>query len=292
VLRIFVGGSKEHRVPFEVLRHSIMRNATVPVEVKMLGDCDSEERRIPERWRRKAPTSFSFQRFLIPRLCGYEGRAVYLDSDQVVLGDVAELASLAFDGLADPIHSGRAVEGGGEPDATAPKILTTGGWQSAVMILNCAALEWDIVGLCDLLDRGLVRYHDLSALRFMRPGEVAGRIPPEWNCLDASQTKGGVRAKLVHYTDMRSQPWLTAGNPVAIHWYDAVATWLQAADMESAASKVEASGVRKSVFRDALHAGWIRPSLWVLIGENGGLPHTDDAFVFPDDRRKRQGGVL
>ena len=33
---------------------------------------------------------------MIPERCGYRGRALYLDADMVVFGDVAELADLPF----------------------------------------------------------------------------------------------------------------------------------------------------------------------------------------------------
>ena len=36
-------------------------------------------------------TPFSFQRFLIPELCGFKGRGIYVDSDMQVFEDIRGL---------------------------------------------------------------------------------------------------------------------------------------------------------------------------------------------------------
>ena len=43
-------------------------------------------------------TPFSFQRFLIPELCGYSGKAIYLDADMQVFRDIRELWNYDFSG--------------------------------------------------------------------------------------------------------------------------------------------------------------------------------------------------
>ena len=40
---------------------------------------------------------FSFSRLQIPKLAGFSGRALYLDADMQVLGDIADLWTLPFD---------------------------------------------------------------------------------------------------------------------------------------------------------------------------------------------------
>ncbi len=40
---------------------------------------------------RKGLTEFTYSRFLVPWLCDYEGPAIFMDSDILVLGDIAEL---------------------------------------------------------------------------------------------------------------------------------------------------------------------------------------------------------
>jgi len=36
-------------------------------------------------------TEFSFSRFLVPYLCGYEGKAIFMDGDMLCRSDIAEL---------------------------------------------------------------------------------------------------------------------------------------------------------------------------------------------------------
>ena len=50
----------------------------------------------PRARRNRARTPFSFAWFAIPELCGHAGRAIYLDSDMLVFGDINELESMPF----------------------------------------------------------------------------------------------------------------------------------------------------------------------------------------------------
>lgn len=48
-------------------------------------------------WRPRDPkqsTAFSFTRFLVPHLMGYEGWAVFMDCDMLARGDITELWAL------------------------------------------------------------------------------------------------------------------------------------------------------------------------------------------------------
>ena len=36
-------------------------------------------------------TEFTYTRFLVPYLCGYQGKAIFIDCDMLCLGDIAEL---------------------------------------------------------------------------------------------------------------------------------------------------------------------------------------------------------
>ena len=41
--------------------------------------------------KRRGLTEFTYSRFLVPWLCGYQGQALFLDADMVVKGDIGEL---------------------------------------------------------------------------------------------------------------------------------------------------------------------------------------------------------
>src|SRR3990167_1177099 len=87
-IRCFLGFDSNEVVAYHVLAHSIMRHASVPVSITPL-----VLRQLPMT-RPRDPlqsTEFSFSRFLVPWLCGYQGRAIFLDCDLLCRADIAEL---------------------------------------------------------------------------------------------------------------------------------------------------------------------------------------------------------
>lgn len=254
IVRVFVGCGPEHWLAYKVLEYSIAATAEDSVEILPLLEVEKLHP-IPKRWKQRAPTSFSFQRFLIPAACQYQGKGIYLDSDQIVLHDIRDLWDTEFPEGAD--------------------VLTTGGWQSAVMLIDCESARWDIEELCRRLDAGEFSYSKLSNLR-VPICTVAGALDPMWNCIDRPDPHSlcPQGAKLLHYTDMRLQPWLRKGHPVEGKWLDALhaairAEWITADDVMSEISK-----------------GHVRPSLALEIGR--AAPYYDAQFVYPDDKRKQR----
>src|SRR3972149_2649516 len=82
--RIFVGWDPRQVVSYTALCTSIITRTEYPVAITPL---------VPHHLplRRSGLTPFTFSRFLVPWLCNYEGWALFLDADILVLGDVSEL---------------------------------------------------------------------------------------------------------------------------------------------------------------------------------------------------------
>lgn len=171
-------------------------------------------------------TEFSLYRFLIPELCGRCGRAIYLDSDIISLSDIAELFDAKLDGF-DLLARPNAYEDGGRA--------------TSVMLMNCESCHFDLERIVDELDAGLFRYDDFTRLLppFLErhPCRI-GSLNGEWNSFDrrASDTK------LLHYTDLRRQPWKHAGHPLEDLWLrhfrDALAAGaLQRQEVEQSAAR-------------------------------------------------------
>lgn len=253
-IRVFVGAGPEHWLPLQVLRSSILRRTTRDVLVIPLAVVEGTHS-IPSAWKTKAPTSFSFQRFLIPAACEYQGFGIYLDSDQIVLDDIGGLWDTPF------------------PDGA--RVLTTGGWQSAVMLIDAAVNFWEIAKLCGQLDAGLLKYKNLSNLKFLTEREVVGSLDPRWNCMDELPEKGQ-HPLLMHYTGMRSQPWLKMGHPLGDIWLTELLRTIECGDLR-----------RDDVLRE-IDRGHVRPSLSQAVG---GPHRLDGGFVFPDDVRKKRGAA-
>jgi len=84
MLKVFIGYDPRQPIAFQVLANSIWRRASRAVSITRL-----DLRCLPIK--RRGLTEFTYSRFLVPWLCNYEGQALFLDSDMLCLGDIAEL---------------------------------------------------------------------------------------------------------------------------------------------------------------------------------------------------------
>ena len=148
-------------------------------------------------------TEFSLYRYLIPQLCGYNGRAIYIDSDTVCLADIGELFDTPLDG-ADFLA---------KPDAYKGDEL----WGLSVMMIDCEKSRFDLEQIVDEIDHGLYSMMDFSQ---MAPGFLehhpykVGRLDPTWNVFD----RWDDQTKLIHYTNLETQPWKYPNHPYGELW--------------------------------------------------------------------------
>lgn len=238
-LRIFIGTEPAQVVAHQVLAHSIRVNASIPVEITPMLDLDLP---VPIDVDNRAKVGFSFTRFAIPELCGYHGRALYLDADMLVFGDVAELAGLAF--------AGRRLLCTFQPEppaAWADKASFRPGRHSAVMLLDTGLLPWKPAEVIAGLDAGLYTYEELVHDQcLVAPDDIADTIPVEWNSLERYEEG---KTRLLHYTVVHTQPWKSGHNPLGHLWMTAFADAVQAGavaphDVEAA---VAAGHVRRNL---------------------------------------------
>lgn len=167
MLRIFIGFDHRQPISLNVLQNSIYRNSSKPVAITPL-----VLNQLP--LKRQGLTPFTFSRFLVPYLCNYEGWGLFLDSDMLVTGDIAELFACADDSFG----------------AMVVKNVKKFEWASAILF-NCKE--------CKMLTPEYIenapRLHDMSFLR----DDKVGALPAEWNHLvgyDAPKKD----VKLIHYT--------------------------------------------------------------------------------------------
>lgn len=197
-VKIYVGSQKEQVVAVKVLEYSIRKNTNCSVDVipMHLANIDLP---IPKDAENKPRTPFSFQRFIIPQLNNFKGRAIYLDSDMQVFCDIRDIWGRDF----------------GESNLLAA-CLTEGSKrvpQFSVMLLDCSELRWTVEDVVMGLDKGRYTYEEL--MYEMCVAKVSSAIEGEWNsleCFDSSKTK------LLHYTDMNKQPWISRKNPLRNIW--------------------------------------------------------------------------
>jgi hypothetical protein len=89
ILQVFIGYDAREAIAYDVLKYSILRRASIPVNVRPLITED-----IPIFTRPRHPnqsTDFAFTRFLVPYLSAYEGVSIFMDCDMLMRTDIREL---------------------------------------------------------------------------------------------------------------------------------------------------------------------------------------------------------
>ncbi len=240
-ITIFVGTQKEQMLALKVLEYSIRKHTSLAVRVIPLFQAVAEAQikiPVPQNPANHPRTPFSFQRFAIPQLQAYQGRAIYLDSDMQVFQDIRQLWEWEFGGanllaVAEPVNSGRAP-------------------QFSVMVLNCEELNWDAVQLIAELDSGKWTYEQL-VLKMAPASNIYQILPTCWNELERYEAG---KTALTHYTDMPSQPWLSTENPLG---------WLWCQELLEA---IRVGFIAKQFLAEEVARGWVRPSLWYQLENN------------------------
>ncbi len=193
MIRVFIGYDAREAAAFGVLSHSIHARSSQPVAIAplMLSQLASVYRR--ERNPLQS-TDFSFSRFLTPYLCGYEGWAIFMDCDMLVLDDIAKLWNLRDERYA--VQLVKHVHVPKEEVKFLGAVQTKyekKNW-SSVMLMNCAkcaALTPDFVNAASGLE--------LHQFKWLASEALIGEISHRWNHLvgyDAPSRD----ASLVHYT--------------------------------------------------------------------------------------------
>ena len=189
MLKIFIGYDPNETIAYHVLAHSILCRSSVPVSITPLKLSQLPLTRPKTEYQ---STEFSFSRFLVPWLCDYEGTAIFMDCDMLVLDDIAEIA-------VDPNAAVSVVKHDYTP-RTEYKFLDQAqsryhkkNW-SSVMVFNnakCKALTPTYVNEASGLE--------LHQFKWLENDGLIGELDPAWNHL-VGEYPANPNAKLVHYT--------------------------------------------------------------------------------------------
>ena len=206
-LRVFIGFSSREAECADVLTYSIRKNSSVQVHINYLklGDLNFSRSLDP-----KQTTEFTYTRFLVPWLCNYQGKAVFMDCDMICVGDIKELDELDMREywLRVVKHDYRptaTVKMDGRPQTVYPRK----NW-SSLMLMDCARLRlWTKEAVESRSGAYLHRFQDI-------PDERIGDIPDTWNTLDWMDE----RTRLIHFTS--GGPWFEQclNHPYASVWLE------------------------------------------------------------------------
>ena len=168
--RVFIGYDPRQPLAYTICQHSILRHATGRVQVEPLILAHMP-------MKRRGLTEFTYSRWLVPWLCNYQGDALFIDPDTVVVGDLTEIPRIADPGMAASVVQGRL------------KFE----WASLVYF-QCAS------GPCKALTPEFVANegNQPSSFEWVPDGRL-GALPAEWNHL-VLYDQPNPAAKVIHYT--------------------------------------------------------------------------------------------
>jgi lipopolysaccharide biosynthesis glycosyltransferase len=170
MIRVFVGTDGNiHSDAEKVLAHSIKKNTTeenVHIIFMRPG------------WQNGA-TGFTAHRYMIPEICDYQGFAIYLDVDMLVLGDIKDLWAQRKPGK---------------------WCITPGAGVDDVSVIDCRYFS-DLPTEEEL--RGQKGFQTKQQCRKRIGDRYSVTIPPSWNVKDSVDSD----TNLIHYTDLDTQPW-------------------------------------------------------------------------------------
>ncbi|MBL8211584.1 MAG: hypothetical protein JNK87_12765 [Bryobacterales bacterium] len=276
MIRVFVGSGDASRIERGVLEYSLARHATQPYELYIYnGTRGVVERNGEVVWQRetlgpvrghKFATEFSLFRYLIPELCRFEGRAIYLDSDMIALGDIAELANWPL-----PDAAWFAAVPHAYPEIGPHR------WALSVMVIDCSRCRFDLPAAFRGIEQRAYTYSEFSQMapRYLAryPIPIA-ELARDWNVFDAYDNT----TRLIHYTDLDRQPWRFRYHPAGDLWHDYFQQALQSGFLTDA------------LVEQAIAAGHVRDDL--RLGPNGRPRRTGAlAALVVEQRLRLRNGI-
>ena len=214
-IRVFVGcaANNDDLESMAVLEWSLRKHTSRPLEITWMQLSRDPASPFysdgPHGWQTRFwTTPFSGFRWAVPELCGFEGQAIYTDSDVIFRADIAELWN-------QPIPAGKMV-------------IAKGGQRLCVSKWDCAAAEKSLPPLTEL--QGDPRSHR-SLMRWIAdsPTLVEPFHDGDWNTLDLEPFDlASPRVKALHCTGIPTQPQLRHALPRLAreggrHWFGGVA---------------------------------------------------------------------
>ena len=213
MINIFIGYDSKETVAFNILSYSILKNSTRPVAITPVN-----LQNIKDNFTREGSniesTEFSFSRFIVPHLMNYKGWALFMDCDQLMLADVAELWRLRDERYAVQVCKHDYIPRADKKFLGQVQTKYEKKNWSSFMLMNCdkcTALTPDYVNSATGLQ--------LHQFKWLEGDHLIGDLPLEWNWL-VSEYEYKEDVKNVHFTE--GGPWFEEykGCDYSIDWFN------------------------------------------------------------------------
>lgn len=195
MIPIFVGFDQREAATYHVLTHSIIEKTTIPVSVTplhgdMLEGFDGQQ---------DGTNRFIYSRFLVPELMGFDGWALYMDSDMLVQSDLRGLWEQIDDSKAimvvDHDYASSAPRKFIGTPLEADNLNYPKKNQSSLILWNCSHPANRILSKKLVAEAGGQFLHRWEWLN----NDQIGYLDKEWNWLVGEYPENS-GAKILHYT--------------------------------------------------------------------------------------------
>lgn len=192
LIRIFMGYDARESIAYHVCSQSIIESSRTPMSITPLKL--SHLTSIFDRPREPTQlTDFTYTRFLVPYLCGFEGWALFIDGDMLIREDITNLWQLKNNDAAVMVVQHPEFQQTHSFMHQSMKTFPMFNW-SSVMLFNNAR--------CKQLTPEYIKnaaYHDLHQFKWVDEHSALGALPPKWNHLVGYYAPNS-EAALVHWT--------------------------------------------------------------------------------------------
>ena len=208
MIRLFTGWDARETIGWSAFAGSAIRKSSLPVSLTPLSSA-----------RRDGSNTFTYSRFLVPELCGYEGFAIFADgADMICMADLADLWALR-----DPEKAIQVVKHSyltKHPRKYVGTVMECDNrdymrknW-SSLCIWNCGHPANKIVTSELVAESNGMALHGFYWLS----DDLIGELPIEWNWLVDEYGKNA-EAKLLHFTAGIPAIQKYAASPHAQAWF-------------------------------------------------------------------------
>jgi lipopolysaccharide biosynthesis glycosyltransferase len=248
-IRIFVGSGDASVVERRTLVYSLRKHTRRPLEIwtyngtRRVVENEAGETRDCAPWldipHRGFVTEFSLFRYLIPELCGHQGKAIYLDSDMVCMADIGTLFDTPLEGA----------DFAARPDAY-PEIARER-WALSVLVIDCGRCRFDLPRIFQHIQAGRFTYPEFAQLgrrtKAYLPYTIRA-LADGWNSFDRHDES----TCLIHYTDLDRQPWRFRYHAYGDLWFRYLLEAMEAGAITD--SEIDGA-IAKGYVRDDIRAG-------------------------------------